>query len=277
MGIETCPSMPLVSYSIALAEPTMKVLHRTYGILSLFLAGLCHTQSTSNANVPVIDLGYVKYAGYQNATAGINYYRGIRYAQPPLGDLRWRKPRPIEASNNFGGQTVNAMKIAPACYQSLPLWSYVKPGSHNGSSFEATPQGQSEDCLVLDVLVPASPVSNSLPVMVQIHGGGYTEGNGAYSYPGDAMVNASKSQLIYISIQYRLGLFGFLGGSEIAQNGALNAGLLDQRAALDWVQRNIRAFGGDPSKVTIWGGSDSGSYNLLGLKMHKGRGSLPLR
>lgn len=234
--------------------------------LTLFLPALCQCQPTANTSVPIIDLGYVKYAGYQNATAGINYYRGIPYAQPPTGNLRWRKPRPIEASNNFGGKTVNATQIGPACYQSLPLWSYLQPGSHNGSSFEATPQGQSEDCLILDVLVPVTPVSSSLAVMVQIHGGGYTEGNGAYSYPGDALVNASNGQLIYVSIQYRLGLFGFLGGSEIAQNGALNAGLLDQRAALDWIQRNIRAFGGDPAKVTIWGGSAGGgsvTYQLI--------------
>lgn len=142
----------------------------------------------------------------------------------------------------------------------------MQPGSHNGSSFEATPQGQSEDCLILDVLVPAKPELRSLPIMVQIHGGGYTKGNAAYSYPGDAMVNASNGQLIYVSIQYRLGSFGFLGGSDVAQNGALNAGLLDQRAALDWVRRNIRAFGGDPAKVTLWGGSAGGgsvTYQLI--------------
>lgn len=80
------------------------------------------------------------------------------------------------------------------------------------------------------------------------------------------MVNASNGNMIYVSIQYRLGLLGFLGGSELAKDGVLNAGLLDQRAALDWVQRNIRPFGGDPSKVTIWGGSAGGgsvTYQLM--------------
>ena len=94
--------------------------------------------------------------------------------------------------------------------------------------------GESEDCLVLDVLTPIQPKSDRLPVMVQIHGGGYTEGN-AQSYPGDAMVNSSDSGLIYVSMQYRLGLFGFLGGSQVADNGVLNAGLLDQQVALKWV------------------------------------------
>jgi carboxylesterase type B len=91
---------------------------------------------------------------------------------------------PIEASNNFGGQTINATKIAPACYQSLPLWSYLRPGSHIGPKLEATPQGQSEDCFVLDVLGPASPVSTPLPVMVQIYGGDYAEGNAALLVSG---------------------------------------------------------------------------------------------
>jgi hypothetical protein len=139
---------------------------------------LCHCFSLlcvmpTNASIPVIDLGYVKYAGYRNATAGINCCRGIPYAQPPLGDPRWRKPRPIKTSNNSGGQIINATKIAPACYQSLPLWSYLRPGSHNGSKFEATLEGQAEDCFVLDVLVPASPVSTPLSAMIQTYGGDY--------------------------------------------------------------------------------------------------------
>ena len=87
-------------------------------------------------------------------------------------------------------------------------------------------------------------------MLVQIHGGGYEQGN-SESNPGYWMVNASQGQMIYVSIQYRLDAFGFLGSAEVREDGAANAGLLDQRAALDWVQRNIRAFGGDPSKVVL--------------------------
>lgn len=102
--------------------------------------------------------------------------------------------------------------------------------------------------------MPSVPQSKQLPVVVQIHGGGYTLGHAA-SLPGDGLVHSSNGSIISVSIQYRLGLFGFLGGSRVAEDGVLNPGLLDQRAALEWVQRNIRAFGGDPSRVTIWGGS----------------------
>lgn len=101
--------------------------------------------------------------------------------------------------------------------------------------------------------------------MVQIHGGGYTVGN-AQSYPGDALVHASDGELIYVSIQYRLGLFGFLAGKDVAENGVQNAGLWDQRLALEWIHRHIAAFGGDPDKITIWGGSAGGgsvTYQLM--------------
>lgn len=144
-----------------------------------------------NSSAPTVDLGYVKYRGSTNITAGINYFRGIPYAANPTGGLRWQKPVPIEWSNNFDSNTIyDASSIGPACYQSLPESLYLP----YNESFAATPQGVSEDCLTVDVLVPTHPVSTALPVMAQIHGGGYTSGN-AQSYPGDAMVHASEGKL----------------------------------------------------------------------------------
>jgi hypothetical protein len=84
---------------------------------------------TANRGILVIGIGYVKSPGYQNATADINCNCGILYAQLPLGDLKWRKPRPIETSNDFSGQSTNATKVAPAYYHSLPLWSHLQPES----------------------------------------------------------------------------------------------------------------------------------------------------
>ena len=91
-----------------------------------------------------------------------------------------------------------------------------------------------------------------------IHGGGFTQGS-SYAVPGSAMVDTSDESMIYVSLQYRLGVYGFLSSVDVRENGKANVGLLDQRAALGWVQRNIRAFGGDPARVTIIGGSAGGS------------------
>lgn len=156
-------------------------------LLSLLLPLACAAVAVKVKNqAPVVDLSYAKYKGYSNASTGINYFRGIPYAQPPVNDLRWRKPRSIEHDNSLIGRTISATQIAPACYQGLPemLSSYTEV------VFSAN---QSEDCLTLDVLVPAEPVSTALPVLVQIHGGGYTFGS-AQSVPGDALVHASHGK-----------------------------------------------------------------------------------
>ena len=131
---------------------------------SALLCLLAVAKAQGSPSVPIIDLGYVKYKGYQNATAGINYYRGIRYAAPPTGALRWQKPAPIELMNDYAGQTIDATTLGPACYQAAGAATYSTPSA---------PQGQSEDCLLLDVLLPSNPVSTALPVLFTIHGGGY--------------------------------------------------------------------------------------------------------
>lgn len=216
---------------------------KLFAILFIFVT----SRLASAGGPPVINLGYVQYSGFQNATIGINYYRGIRFAEAPVSDLRWREPRPIELSSNYTGQMMDASQYGPACYQGVPYSLQALTGPIASALL------QSEDCLLLDVLVPMKPASASLPVMVQIHGGGYTLGSSSTVAPGDAMVNASNGNIIYVQIQYRLGMFGFLGGSQVKQDGVRNAGLLDQRAALLWVQRHISAFGGDPARVTIIG------------------------
>ena len=115
-------------------------------------------------------------------------YNDYRYASNPTGALRWQRPVPIEWSKTLDSNTVyDASQIGPACYQDLPQSLYLP----YNQSFAYTPQGVSENCLTVDVLVPTHPVSKYLPVMAQIHGGGYTSGS-AQSYPGDAMVNASN-------------------------------------------------------------------------------------
>ncbi|KAK0261024.1 hypothetical protein B0A54_11791 [Friedmanniomyces endolithicus] len=212
-----------------------------------------------------VDLGYAKYRGVLNQST-IQYF-GIRYAQPPLGELRWRAPQDIESHSGYDPSTViDATKRGPICVQGSPYW-------RNNPTLNST---GSEDCLLLDVLTPTSPVSSSLPVMVQIHGGGYDQGN-SESAPGYLIVNQSQGQMIYVSIQYRLDAFGFLGSYEIRENGNANAGLLDQRAALGWIQRNIRAFGGDPARITIIGGSAGGGSVVDQMILYGGVSNPPFR
>jgi len=227
---------------------------------------LVHAQNSSS---PTVNLGYAQYRGTVNASLGVTTYFGIRYAQPPVGELRFRAPLDIERNNNYSsGSVIDATTQGPICIQGTPSWN-------NASGIPSVQPG-SEDCLLLDVLTPETPSGSNLPVLVQIHGGGYAAGN-SESYPGYALVNQSQGGLIYISIQYRLNAFGFLNSAEVRQNGNGNAGLLDQRSALNWIQRNVRSFGGDPSKVTIIGGSAGGGSVMNQMILFGGEPNPPFR
>jgi carboxylesterase type B len=216
-----------------------------------------HARLIGNASTPVVDLGYAQYRGNTSLT-GTNTFYGIRYAQPPIGELRWQAPRDIEASNDYSPtEVLNAERPGPSCIQGTPAWR--PPQRDNTTVISVTGE---EDCLRLDVVVPMQPASSSLPVMVMIHGGGFTQGS-SYTNPGSVLVDTANGSMVYVSLQYRLGAFGFLSSSEVKENGQANIGLLDQRSALNWVQRNIRAFGGDPGRVTIIGGSAGGSSGEL--------------
>lgn len=124
--------------------------------------------------------------------------------------------------------------------------------------------------------MPDQPIFSHLPVVVQIHGGGYNIGSSLTS-DGTQFTAVANGSLIYVQIQYRLGLYGFLSSRDIRQDGTANAGLLDQRAALEWVQRHISAFGGDPDKVTIWGGSAGGASVAYQMALHAGDLAPPFR
>jgi para-nitrobenzyl esterase len=175
-------------------------------------------------------------------------YKGIPFAAPPTGELRWREPQPVAAWNGIRA----ADKFAPVCMQS-------------GSSVPGQPvEPDSEDCLYLNIWAPANAAN--LPVMVWIPGGGFTQESGSIPlYWGDTL---AKKGVIVVTINYRVGVFGFFAHPELTMESAHHAsgnyGLLDQIAALKWVRRNIAAFGGDPSRVTIWGQSaGSMSVDLL--------------
>lgn len=192
----------------------------------------------------------------------VEQFPGVPFALPPTGSLRLKPPQPITtAIGNY-----EATSNGPAC----PQFFFSDNAGLNGLIPTAelgllidTPlfqvaTDQSEDCLYLNIHRPAGTNSTSkLPVLFWIFGGGFELGWNSM-YDGVPWVQASlnlNQPIIMVTVNYRVAGFGFLGGSEILQDGSANLGLLDQRLGLQWVAENIEAFGGDPTKVTIWGES----------------------
>jgi para-nitrobenzyl esterase len=178
---------------------------------------------------------------------GLTIYKGIPYAAAPLRKLRWQEPQPVRSWKGVRKATA----FAPACMQT----GVSMPGEK--------PPAVSEDCLYLNVWGPTSRADKRLPVIVWIHGGGYTNGSAAMPlYWGDRL---AQKDVIVVTIAYRLGPLGFLAHPELTaeskHRSSGNYGLMDQIAALKWVQRNIAAFGGDPKRVTV-AGQSSGSISV---------------
>jgi para-nitrobenzyl esterase len=170
---------------------------------------------------------------------GLTVYKGIPFAAPPVGDLRWKAPEP---ASNWTGVRI-ADKFGPAPMQ-------------GGNP----PSGKSEDCLYLNVWSPAKSTKEKVPVLVWIYGGGF-----AFGYTSDPMydgANLAKKGVMLVSIPYRVGQFGFLAHPELSKENphhvSGNYGMLDMIAGLKWVKENIAAFGGDPNRVTIFGESAGG-------------------
>src|SRR4029453_9296584 len=182
---------------------------------------------------------------------GVQSWKGIPFAAPPIGDLRWRAPRPAAPWTGVK----EARAYANDCMQ-LPFPSDAAP--------LGTPPA--EDCLYLNVWAPEKPAAPKLPVMVWIHGRGFVNGGGSPAvYDGSEF---ARRGIVFVSFNYRLGRFGFFahpGLTKESPDGPLgNYGYLDQIAALQWVQRNIAAFGGDSKEVTLFGESaGGGSVNTL--------------
>ncbi|KAJ7683203.1 Alpha/Beta hydrolase protein [Mycena rosella] len=225
--------------------PSLRSLSRFCAtVLAVFL----ETPLARAQTAPVVDLGYAQYQGTVNTANNITNFLGIRYAAAPLGDLRFRAPQP--PANVTGVQQAT---IQPnACLQSGDGSSPTNPLETRGTQFVTT-----EDCLFLNVYYPSGGAGEplqDLPTLVWIHGGGYLAGE-ASATNGEDIINQSNRGVVVVIIQYRLGLFGFLPGTAVKRDGVLNAGLLDQDFAFRWVNQHISKFGGDPSKVTIWGES----------------------
>lgn len=183
--------------------------------------------------------------------SGIRSFKGIPFAAPPVGELRWQPPQPakswsgIRKADKFGAQAMQRAVFGDMNFRS---------------------SGMGEDCLYLNVWTPAKTSNERLPVLVYFYGGGFIAGDGSEPrYDGESM---AQKGIVALTVNYRLGLFGFMAHPELTKESpnkaSGNYGLMDQSAALKWVQQNIAAFGGDPRKVTI-AGESAGSSSVSAL------------
>ncbi len=195
-------------------------------------------------------------SGVGSQTSHVVAFKGIPFAEPPVGDLRWKPPVPVKpwkgvrSGSNFGASCMQRI------HQEFLPWT-AEFLTHNTVS---------EDCLYLNIWTTQASTHSNLPVIVFIHGGAFSEGAGDIAvYDGEHL---AATGLVIVTINYRLGVFGFLAHPELtAESGhhsSGNYGLLDQIAALRWVKDNIQSFGGDPHRVTIWGQS-AGAFSVNAL------------
>ncbi|KAH7128554.1 Alpha/Beta hydrolase protein [Dendryphion nanum] len=212
-----------------------------------------------------VDLGYSTYEGIQLSN-GVRQFLGMRYAAPPLGNDRFRRPRePVKARG-----IIPAKKHGAVCY------------GVQGLAFRSAPVPLAEDCLFIDVYTPSnsdgtrpSPETREgLPVLVWLQGGAFVQLFNP-NYNGTGIVEASRGKAIVVSFNYRVGPYGFLANEDLRKEGNLNVGLHDQRFAMSWVQKHIKAFGGDPNRVTLFGTSVGAGSILLHTVAYEGEPPSP--
>lgn len=222
-------------------------------IVRIIMAALLLAAASCSTEQPVlkVDGGYLQ--GVASAAKGITVFKGIPYAAPPVGELRWREPQPVVPWSG--------VKVADK-FGRIPWQKDLSGMDLYGKEFysDGMPE-MSEDCLFLNVWAPTKSLSNTdskLPVAMWIHGGAFDHGfSNEVTFDGDAW--ASRG-VILVTINYREGIFGFFGHEDLAaEEGADgrsgNYALYDQVAALEWIRNNISAFGGDPENITVFGQS----------------------
>jgi para-nitrobenzyl esterase len=213
----------------------------------IYLAAALALALPARASNPlVIETDQGKVQGKMSTDGQARDFLGIPFAAPPVGPLRWKSPQPaakwqgVRPATSFGSRCMQQERYNDMVFRD---------------------PGESEDCLTLNVWVPSAPSTGKLPVMVWIFGGGFN--GGGTSEPRQDGEHLTRKGVLVVSMNYRLGIFGFFASPELAaedpHHAAGNYGLMDQLACLQWVRRNIKAFGGDPDNVTIFGES-AGSF-----------------
>ncbi|XP_066106279.1 neuroligin-4, X-linked isoform X2 [Saccopteryx bilineata] len=256
---------------LPLCLPPACAMAHSHVLLWVAVLALRFLLADGQAQYPVVSTNYGKIRGLRtplpNEILGpVEQYLGVPYASPPTGERRFQPPEPPSSWTGVR----NATQFAAVCPQHLdersllhdmlPVWFTA-----NLDTLMTYVQDQSEDCLYLNIYVPTEDdiheQSSKKPVMVYIHGGSYMEGTGNII---DGSILASYGNVIVITVNYRLGILGFLSTGDQAAKG--NYGLLDQIQALRWIEENVGAFGGDPKRVTIFGsGAGASCVSLLTL------------
>jgi para-nitrobenzyl esterase len=227
----------------------------TLFLLTVISSFLSHDAEDQNMNVfekIKVEGGYV--SGLVNANGDVHIFKGIPFAAPPVGPLRWKAPQSV--------QTWSGVKVCDK-FGASPMQAKPVPFSMWTREFLIPAEPISEDCLTLNVWTGAKSASEKRPVIVWIYGGGFMSGGSAVPiYDGEAM---AKKGIVFVGINYRVGIFGFFAHPELTKESGKNAsgnyGLMDQVAALQWVKKNIGAFGGDAENVTI-AGQSAGSMSV---------------
>lgn len=239
----------------------MRVLHRFCAALSALALFSACARTPAPEPEPAADpatlrrTAHGEVVGYV-AVNGVSVWRGLPFAAPPVGDLRWRAPRPAASWSGVREATAPA-PICPQLSNVFNAGEGVKPGTLLGA----------EDCLTLDVYAPANADPATTPVMVWVHGGGNVWGSARQYDPSNL---AANENVVIVVVQYRLGPLGWFaheairGSAETADDAGASFALLDLAAALEWVKANAAAFGGDAARVTIFGES-AGGHNVAGL------------
>ena len=257
---------------------------RTF-LTTLLLTLGCSAIAVAAIDQPVkLDTGSV--SGMPGKNAEVRVFKGIPYAAPPVGDLRWKPPQPaakwdgVRAADQFGNSCMQG-----GAGGGRGRGGAAKGGAPKGDAKEGIPQQArgggaapgppiSEDCLYLNVWTAAKSASERRPVMVWLHPGGYTSGSG--SAAGTDGENLAMKGAVLVTINYRLGILGFFSHPELTaespHHASGNYAFLDQQAALAWVQRNIAGFGGDPRRVLVFGDSAGSTSigNLVASPLSKG-------
>ncbi|KAM5353345.1 hypothetical protein ACJZ2D_016752 [Fusarium nematophilum] len=266
-----------------------------------FVLGVVTAQNSSDP-LPVLNFGYALHrAADFNETGGYYNFSNIRYAAPPLGHLRFRAPAPPAIDRSVIQDGLESRM----CPQNYPPWmatigwvpEYLQSGALPNTTAEAGPStntssasprdpSQNEDCLFLDVMVSQETFKKAgqgygAPVLVWIYGGGYAVGSKTSGYDPRSLLRRSQTNssegVVFVALNYRLGAFGFLAGPSLQANGTANAGLYDQRMALEWIQEHIHLFGGDKNRVTVMGESAGGGSITHHLTAYGGREPAPFQ